>query len=573
MADNRNLRISPIRHDCENITPDTDATGHTGPHNALVAEPTMVPGPPGHLLQGPSTPAILSGTAHGSQRESSPASLGRPPTPGGLHSFRGSWQINFGGLVKEADIPKDDPTPEPLDVFSVIESSNNGSERPIIEGDIAVKIGRSAIKCDNDTCRWNKDRNGAVNVPFVISADFSAQELDVITTAMQDFATLTCVRFVPRSSEADYLMIIPDSGCWSYVGKMGGPQEVSLSKDSCITKGIAQHELNHALGFFHEHSRSDRDNYIHINKNNIIVGLADNFDKYNTNNLGLEYDYSSVMHYGRFAFSISQNLATIVPKPNSSVAIGQRYGLSNLDISKINKLYTCDACSTLLPDSTGSFVSANYPNNYHNNAKCFWLIRVPSDQVFLQFSAFDVQGSPSCSSDYLKVYDGANTSSPVLLDRACGTGQVPSLLSSGNMMLLEFASDSSITATGFKGSYSTVKCGSTLTSYSGVFSSPNYPSSYPALAQCTWVIIAPVGFKVSLNMTYFYLEIQRSCFNDYLVFYDGPTPTSPQIGKYCSMAKVPTITSTKNSLVIQFVSDESVQTRGFLAKYAFVPQN
>ncbi|XP_063293601.1 embryonic protein UVS.2-like [Pelobates fuscus] len=482
-------------------------------------------------------------------------------------------QINFGDLIKEADIPKEDPTPEPLDVFSVIESSNNGSERPIIEGDIAVKIGRSAIKCDNDTCRWNKDRNGAVNVPFVISADFSAQELDVITTAMQDFDTLTCVRFVPRSSEADYLMIIPDSGCWSYVGKMGGPQEVSLSKDSCITKGIAQHELNHALGFFHEHSRSDRDNYIHINKNNIIVGLADNFDKYNTNNLGLEYDYSSVMHYGRFAFSISQNLATIVPKPNSSVAIGQRYGLSNLDISKINKLYTCDACSTLLPDSTGSFVSANYPNNYPNNAKCFWLIRVPSDQVFLQFSAFDVQGSPSCSSDYLKVYDGANTSSPVLLDRACGTGQVPSLVSSGNLMLLEFASDSSITATGFKGSYSTVKCGSTLTSYSGVFSSPNYPSSYPALAQCTWVIIAPVGFKVSLNMTYFYLEIQRSCSNDYLVFYDGPTPTSPQIGKYCSMAKVPTITSTKNYLVIQFVSDESVQTRGFLAKYAFVPQN
>uniref|UniRef100_A0A8C5QBQ2 Metalloendopeptidase n=1 Tax=Leptobrachium leishanense TaxID=445787 RepID=A0A8C5QBQ2_9ANUR len=482
-------------------------------------------------------------------------------------------QINFGEPAKD-DVIVEEEVRKPVheDIFSIIEASNRASKKVNFEGDIAVKLGRSAKKCNNDNCRWIKD-NGIVKVPYTLSTDYSAEEVDTIKTAMQDFATLTCVRFVPWSTEDDYVMIIPDSGCWSYVGRIGGAQELSLSKDGCVRKGIAQHELNHVLGFLHEQCRSDRDNYVDIIKANIIEGLADNFNEYDTNNLGLEYDYASVMHYGSFAFSKSAKLATIVPKQNSSIPIGQRYGLSNLDIAKINKLYTCGACSTVLSYSSGLIVSANYPNNYPNNAKCFWLIRAPSDQVFLQFSAFDVQSSSGCSSDYLKIYDGANTSSPLLLDRACGMGQLPSLVSSGNMLLLEFVSDFKTAATGFKGSYSTVNCGSTFTRPNGVFSSPNYPSPYPTYAQCVWMITAPAGYKVSLNMMDFNLEVRRNCLNDYVVVFDGPKPTSPQIGKYCGSVPVPAIVSTGNYLLVQFISDESVQTKGFLARYSFVAQN
>ncbi|XP_075692887.1 embryonic protein UVS.2-like [Rhinoderma darwinii] len=309
------------------------------------------------------------------------------------------------------------PEVEPPDVFSIILASNKGSKMLLQEGDIAVDIDRSAIKCDGDTCRWSKNTTGIVNVPYTLSSDIKESSVSIIKTAMQEFETLSCVRFLPRTTESDFVQIIANSGCWSYLGKRGGGQPLSLPTE-CMGHGTVQHELNHALGFYHEQSRSDRDNYIDIILDNIILGTAVNFLKYDSNNLGLEYDYLSVMHYGRYAFSIEpNNLPTIIPKPISSVPIGQRYGLSTLDIAKINKLYQCGLCRGLLPNSTGSIISSNYPNNYPSTTNCVWLIRLPSNQIFLQFSAFDVQASPDCASDYLRIYDGPSQSAPLLLER------------------------------------------------------------------------------------------------------------------------------------------------------------
>ena len=61
--------------------------------------------------------------------------------------------------------------------------------------------------------------------------------------------------------------------CSSYVGMINnGAQDVSLD-DGCISRirpGIVLHELMHAAGFFHEHTRSDRDTFIRINFENIL---------------------------------------------------------------------------------------------------------------------------------------------------------------------------------------------------------------------------------------------------------------------------------------------------------------
>jgi hypothetical protein len=71
----------------------------------------------------------------------------------------------------------------------------------------------------------------------------------------------------------------------------------------CMFKGIVIHELMHALGVYHEHSRIDRDNYIKINMENIENEHESKFVIYNGETFLSPYDIYSIMHYDSYAFS------------------------------------------------------------------------------------------------------------------------------------------------------------------------------------------------------------------------------------------------------------------------------
>lgn len=133
--------------------------------------------------------------------------------------------------------------------------------------------------------------------------------------------------------------------CRSFVGRLHSslqPQGLTLGP-GCVNFATVVHELGHAIGFFHEHNRADRDEYISVITGNIYSGLESAFVKNTASNaqtLGLGYDYASIMHYSSFAFARARGLETIRAKlPN--IPVGGSEELSPLDILKTNILYSC----------------------------------------------------------------------------------------------------------------------------------------------------------------------------------------------------------------------------------------
>ncbi|XP_070706192.1 hatching enzyme 1.2-like isoform X1 [Pempheris klunzingeri] len=163
----------------------------------------------------------------------------------------------------------------------------------------------------------------------------------IIERGLESFSSVSCIRFRPyQNGDTEWLSIESRDGCYSYVGRQGSGQTVSLSRQGCLYHGTVQHELLHALGFNHEQTRSDRDNHIRVYWENIIDGMEYNFYKINTLNQGTPYDYSSVMQYEKYAFS-KNNRPTMMPIPNSNVSFGQATQMSKNDIDRLNRLYKC----------------------------------------------------------------------------------------------------------------------------------------------------------------------------------------------------------------------------------------
>ncbi|KAL9975855.1 hypothetical protein ACROYT_G013067, partial [Oculina patagonica] len=180
-------------------------------------------------------------------------------------------------------------------------------------------------------------------VPYVIDRNIEKAGVQAINDAIADYHKLTCVKFVARTTQKNYIKFTNGDGCSSSVGRTArGEQKVNLHR-YCWYKGIVIHELAHAIGFFHEQSRTDRDSYVKVLYENIELGKESNFDKFGQGqiqHLGESYDYGSIMHYGPKAFS-RNGRSTIVGLKSSANQMGQRKGFSANDVRQINKLYKC----------------------------------------------------------------------------------------------------------------------------------------------------------------------------------------------------------------------------------------
>ncbi|XP_072881202.1 tolloid-like protein 2 isoform X1 [Hemitrygon akajei] len=410
-------------------------------------------------------------------------------------------------------------------------------------------------------------------IPYVIGGNFTGMQRAIFKQAMRHWEKFTCVTFVERSTEDSFIVFTyRPCGCCSYVGRRGGgPQAISIGKN-CDKFGIVVHELGHVIGFWHEHTRPDRDAHVSIIRENIQPGQEYNFLKMEpaeVNSLGETYDFDSIMHYARNTFSRGVFLDTILPRRDdhgTRPTIGQRLKLSQGDISQAKKLYQCPDCGESLQDSVGNFSTPGFPNSYPSFSHCVWRISVtPGEKIILNFTTMDLFKSRLCWYDYIEVRNGYSRKAP-LLGRFCG-GRIPEpIVSSDSRLWVEFHSSSNWVGRGFSAVYEAI-CGGELHKDAGQIQSPNYPDDYRPSKECIWIITIPKHFQVGLVFQAFEMERHDTCAYDFLEIRDGDGPAAPLIGLFCGYIKPNDIKSTSNKLWMRFSSDNSINKAGFAADF------
>ncbi|XP_063078229.1 meprin A subunit alpha [Engraulis encrasicolus] len=246
-----------------------------------------------------------------------------------IHSFNGTPFAAEGRDIDAGELREDIP------------DINLQSSRPLFQGDIAVDTRRNAILGG----RWK------MPIPYILTDSLELNAKGVILQAMEMYRLKSCIDFKPYEGESTYLSFTKLDGCWSFVGDLGEGQNVSIGA-RCDTRAIVSHELLHALGYYHEQSRSDRDDYVKIHWDQIIEGMEHNFNRYEDDkitDLNTPYDYESIMHYRPLSFNKEPNVPTITTAiPAFNNVIGQRLDFSAVDLERLNRKYECATTHTLM---------------------------------------------------------------------------------------------------------------------------------------------------------------------------------------------------------------------------------
>jgi len=241
-----------------------------------------------------------------------------------------------------------------------VDDDSDSEESPgLFEGDIILPTaaeGESREMTNDDGRKWKKSLDGLVRVPYEIPDHFTEKQRLAIARTVMEYAAKTCIRLVPHV-ESD---IYPDPhisfsdehnryasplGCEPYT-----VNRIDIMYNN-VKWGKVAHEVMHTLGFFHEHTRLDRDQYLRMNWNSI----GSNKEQYKKckwvaalhagcREATTEYDYASIMHYKtqQTGFDgIKREVFTPLREVPAGVKIGQRVELSPGDVKGIRDFYQC----------------------------------------------------------------------------------------------------------------------------------------------------------------------------------------------------------------------------------------
>ena len=256
-------------------------------------------------------------------------------------------------------------------------------------------------------------------------------------------------------------------------------------------------------------------------------------------------------------------------------------------------------CGGMLNTASGSFQTPNWPNTYPVNVDCEWRIQLPDARKLVELKCdhqpFGIAGGlPDCSLDYLKLYDGHDSTRDTSYGPFCHFTPPEVLKMSSNLVMAVFHAGPSHSPSrrGFRCTFESVEapttlpptppptilppCGGVLNTASGSFQTPSWPETYPVNVDCEWRIQLPDARKlVELKCDHQPFGIAGTlpaCDKDYLKLYDGHSKQDTAHGPFCHFTPPDVVKMSSNLAMAVFHAGPShnPSRRGFRCTFQSV---
>lgn len=288
------------------------------------------------LLTAAGIPSLTPPAGRAAPNESASADHGatpfRPPDRTGTAVFRGlelPYVVIDGRAVHAGDMV--------LGRVGSLRSPAGGPRRPVPTAPTGPE--RRDTSSRDTLFRWSLGR-----IPYVIDSDISDRQRQAILGAIREWNNKTVISLAERTTESDFVRFtrVASGNCRADVGMIGGEQGIYLPPAGCSPAAVS-HEIGHTVGLFHEHQRTDRNNYVTLLDENLDKSKLDAYR--NVHPGSGPYDYASVMHYDPASNSSNGGYVMETVPPGLLVSdgrwedLGTGVRLSQGDIDGVARFY------------------------------------------------------------------------------------------------------------------------------------------------------------------------------------------------------------------------------------------
>ncbi|KAI1697065.1 astacin (Peptidase family m12A) domain-containing protein [Ditylenchus destructor] len=186
--------------------------------------------------------------------------------------------------------------------------------------------------------------DGIYHIPYYfIPQAFSVDDQAKVIRRFKLFEQYTCVKFRFKNDTDNHFFTIRKdfTGCSARVGMVELKwQFLNLGINGCFDEGVLDHEILHVLGREHENQRMDALEHIYVYLNKVQEKNKKGFRIIKDYLPSIPYDISSVMHYERATFGLTNRDIPIYPWKEPSAQVGSRYAQIG-DYHWVNVTYKC----------------------------------------------------------------------------------------------------------------------------------------------------------------------------------------------------------------------------------------